>query len=116
MAAFGSWETFRWITSHEEDAFVVNPAIRRLPVTGPIRRPSRAQFETETPGDSARHDIYTFGPALADFETARRRALYVALAETDDWAHEERYDRVLQMLERTDAWFKELWAWPQADP
>ena len=42
--------------------------------------------------------------------------LYLALGETDDWAHGERYDRVLQTLERTDAWFKELWTWLQADP
>ena len=41
--------------------------------------------------------------------------LYLALGETDDWAHDERYDRVLQTLERTDAWFKELWTWLQTD-
>jgi len=117
VAAFGSWETFRWITSHEEDAFVVNAGYEAFASDRPdVQRLSRAQFETQTPWDSARHDMYTFRLALAHLETARPRVLYVALDETDDWAHAERYDRVLQMLEHTDAWFKELWTWLQADP
>ena len=117
VAAFGSWETFRWITSHEEDAFVVNAGYQAFASDRPdVQRLSQAQFETQTPWDSARHDMYTFRLALAHLETARPRVLYVALDETDDWAHAERYDRVLQTLERTDAWFKELWTWLQADP
>ena len=117
LAAFGSWETFRWITSHEEDAFVVNAGYQALVSDRPdVQRLSRAQFETQTPWDSVRYDMYTFRLALAHMETARPRVLYLALGETDDWAHDERYDRVLQTLERTDAWFKELWTWLQADP
>ncbi len=36
------------------------------------------------------------------------------LGETDDWSHDHRYDRVLQTLALTDAWFKELWTWLQS--
>ena len=117
VAAFGSWGTFRWIVSSQEDAFVVNAGYQAFASGRPdVQQLSRAQFETQTPWDSVRNDMYTFRLALAHLQTARPRALYLALGETDDWAHDERYDRVLQTLERTDAWFQELWVWLQADP
>jgi hypothetical protein len=117
VAAFGSWETFRWITSHEENAFLVNAGYQEFASDrSDVQLLSRAQFETQTPWDSVRNDMYTFRLAFAHLQTSRPRVLYLALGETDDWAHDLRYDRVLQTLERTDAWLKELWTWLQADP
>ena len=117
VAAFGSWETFRWITSSREDAFVVNAGYQAFNSDrADVQRLSQAQFETQTPWDSVRNDMYTFRLALAHLETAHPRVMYLALGETDDWSHGERYDRVLQTLERTDAWFRELWTFLQADP
>lgn len=117
VAAFGSWETFRWIASHADDDFVKNAGYQEYASDRPeVQRLSRAQFEAQTGWDTVRNDMYTFRLALAHLEAARPRVLYLALGETDDWAHGERYDRVLQTLERTDAWFKELWTWLQADP
>jgi bisphosphoglycerate-independent phosphoglycerate mutase (AlkP superfamily) len=47
--------------------------------------------------------------------TARPRVLYLAFDETDDWAHDGRYDRVLDAYARTDGFLKELWTWLQND-
>ena len=44
------------------------------------------------------------------------RVLYLALGETDDWAHDGRYDRVLETYTRTDQYLKQLWEWLQAQP
>ncbi len=77
---------------------------------------SRLQLETPTPWDSVRHDVYTFRFAMDHLAAARPRALYLALGETDDWAHDGRYDRVLETYARTDAYLRELWTWLQADP
>lgn len=116
VAVFGSWETFNWIASRDEDSFVVNAGYEAFAGIGPeAARLSREQFEAQTGWDSVRHDMYTFRLALAHLKAARPRVVYLALGETDDWAHDERYDRVLQTLERTDAWFKELWTWLQSD-
>ncbi len=116
VAAFGSWETFNWIASRDEDSFVINAGYEAFAGgDAEIARLSREQFETQTGWDSVRHDMYTFRLALAHVQKARPRVLYLALGETDDWAHDQRYDRVLQTLERTDAWFKELWTWLQSD-
>ena len=42
--------------------------------------------------------------------------LYLALGETDDWAHDGRYDRVLETYARTDDYLKQLWTWLQSQP
>ena len=43
------------------------------------------------------------------------RGLYLALGETDDWAHNGRYDRTLQALNQFDDYLQELWEWLEAD-
>ena len=77
---------------------------------------SRMQFETPTAWNSVRHDAYTFGLAMTYFRTHQPRVLYLALGETDDWAHDRRYDRVLETLARTDEWFRQLWTWLESQP
>jgi hypothetical protein len=44
----------------------------------------------------------------------RPRVLYIAYGETDDWAHDGRYDRVLDSFSRFDRDLKELWTWLQS--
>ena len=61
-----------------------------------------------------RHDSYTFGLAVAHLRSERPRVVYLALGETDDWAHDGRYDRVLEALTRTDRHLEELWKWLQS--
>jgi hypothetical protein len=34
----------------------------------------------------------------------------------DDWAHDGRYDRVLEAYSRIDGYLRELWTWLQAEP
>ena len=46
----------------------------------------------------------------------RPRVLYLALGETDDWAHDGRYDRVLEAYARSDAYLAQLWNWLQSQP
>ncbi len=46
----------------------------------------------------------------------RPRVLHLALDETDAWAHDSRYDRVLEAYGRTDRLLQELWEWLQSQP
>ena len=77
---------------------------------------SRLQFETRTPWDSVRSDAYTIRFALHHLERYRPEVFYVALGETDDWAHEKRYDRVLEALHQADAYLARLWKWLSEEP
>lgn len=117
VAAFGSWEVFNEIVEHTPGTVTVNAGYEAFehPDTG-IRHLSELQFHTPTPWNSVRHDVYTFRLAMAHLETARPRVLYLALGETDDWAHDGRYDRVLETFARTDEYLRELWGWLQAQP
>lgn len=116
VAAFTSWETFRWIVAHEAGAVTVNAGFEAYDhPDAAISALSAQQFETPTPWDTVRHDFYTFHLAMAHLETYRPRVLYLALGETDDWAHDGRYDRVLDALERTDVYLRDLWGFLQSD-
>jgi hypothetical protein len=114
-AVFASWEVFNEIVEHTPGALTVNAGFEAFDHPDrQVRELSRLQFETPTPWNSVRHDAYTFGLAMAHLETARPRVLYLALGETDDWAHDGRYDRVLETYARTDAYLKQLWTWLQS--
>jgi bisphosphoglycerate-independent phosphoglycerate mutase (AlkP superfamily) len=54
---------------------------------------------------------------LLDYvRTGKPRVLFVGYGETDNWAHQGRYDLVLESAHRTDAFVKELWDTMQAMP
>ena len=48
--------------------------------------------------------------------TARPRVLYISFDETDDWAHDGRYDLVLDAYARIDDYLRQLWTWVQSQP
>lgn len=117
VAAFTSWNVFNAIVEHREGAITVNAGYEAFETPhAPTAGLSRLQFETPTPWNSVRHDLYTFRFAMDHVTRERPRMLYLALGETDDWAHDGRYDRVLETYARTDAYLRELWTWLQSDP
>jgi hypothetical protein len=110
VAVFASWETFNWIAEHKEGALTINAGYEPFETADPA-----VQSEVRTPWDSARHDAVTFRLAMSHLAASRPRMLYLALDETDDWAHDGRYDRVLQTLGLVDSYLETLWRWLQAD-
>lgn len=117
VAAFASWNVFNAIVEHTEGALTVNAGFEVFDSPNEeVRRQSRLQFETPTPWDSVRHDAYTFRFAMDHLARHKPRVLYLALGETDDWAHDGRYDRVLEAYVRTDDYLRQLWTWLQSQP
>lgn len=49
-------------------------------------------------------------------KTMRPRAMYVSYGETDDWAHEGRYERYLRSAHEFDRYLAGLWDWVQSVP
>jgi hypothetical protein len=110
VAAFASWDVLGHIVEHERGAITTNAGFEEYPTSDPgVAELNRLQRETVTPWDTVRHDIYTFRFAAAHLEAHEPRVLYIGLGETDDWAHDGRYDRVLGALERTDTYLRQLW-------
>jgi hypothetical protein len=54
--------------------------------------------------------------ALEHLRTRQPRVLYVALDETDEWAHERRYDLYLDAAHRSDRFLRRLWETAQSLP
>ncbi len=54
--------------------------------------------------------------ALEHVKSAKPRVIYVGFGETDEWAHDGRYDLVLQAANRVDQFLGRLWSTVQAMP
>jgi hypothetical protein len=117
VATFAGWSVFNEIVEHTEGATFVSAGVEPLAIPrDDVRLLNALQQQVVTPWDGTRFDAFTFRLAMTHLSVARPRALYLALDETDDWAHDGRYERVLDALSRTDAYLAELWTWLQAQP
>lgn len=111
VALFASWETFRQIGEHTEGSITINAGYQAVENASTTRLDelSRMQFHALTPWDEARHDYFTGEMALEYLRAVKPRVLEVSFDETDDWAHDHRYDRVLDAIAEFDAFLERLW-------
>jgi hypothetical protein len=117
VATFASWSVFNEIAEHSEGATFINAGVEAMDAAGDgIAAVNRLQTDVATPWDATRFDGFTFRLAMAHLQSARPRLLYIAFDETDDWAHDGRYDLVLNAYARFDGFLKELWTWTQSQP
>jgi dienelactone hydrolase len=118
VAAFCSWDVFPWIINRTRSGVLVNAGFEPVPAgaTDPARRAMLNQLLADTTPyvDSVRHDSFTFAAALDHVRAARPRVLYISYGETDDWAHQGRYDNYLHAARRFDGYLRRLWDEMQA--
>lgn len=121
-AVFGSWSIFNWIATQRENGVFVNAGYESLPESWFKRGPEAArarlfdqlQYSMRSPWDSVRHDTVTLELALAHWRLYQPRFLYIALGETDDWAHDRRYDLVLRTARLFDDALRQIWTTAQS--
>ena len=105
VAAYTSWDAF---------AAILNPARSGLPVdvgTTPARPTQfqRLRAEARPPWKDSVYDAFVFHAAMEYLEKNEPRVLYIALGDTDEWAHAGNYERYLDAIRRSDRWLAELW-------
>ena len=116
VAAFSSWAPSDWIVEHEAGTITSNAGFDRYERADPaVDLINQLQSRALTPWDDARHDAFTFRLVMTHLRSSRPRALYIEFDETDDWAHDGRYDRVLDALHEIDGYLRELWSFLQRD-
>ena len=71
---------------------------------------------TTWPHADQRSDALTFLMGFEHVKTAAPRVFYFAFGETDEYAHEGRYDLVLESAHRTDSDLAKLWDYFKATP
>ncbi|MFN3584236.1 alkaline phosphatase family protein [Phenylobacterium sp.] len=117
VRAVASWDHFRDIVNAARSGVPVNDGWDDLPARTPAEA-KLAEFAREVPRlwATVRLDAITHGYALETLRRDKPRVLFVSYGETDDFAHEGRYDLTLDAAHRTDAFLAELWKTLQADP
>jgi len=119
VAAFSQWDCFPFILNSERSGIFVNAGIAPVAGEGLSERErvlNGVLSGTNWPDADQRSDALTYLFAEAYLERCRPRVLYLAFGETDTWAHEGRYDLVLQGAHLTDGYLARLWAAVQASP
>ena len=112
VAAFCSWDVFPFILNVERSGIYVNAGWQDLDVFADENERQQwnllsNQLPRYWPG--VRYDAFTARGALEYLRQRQPRVLYVALGETDDWAHDGRYDLYLDAAYRSDQYIKQLW-------
>jgi hypothetical protein len=117
VEAIGSWGAFDDIINVERSGVAVNAGLRGAPArTAHEAQLDQLQRAVPQLWEDTRLDAFTQAFALEALKTRKPRVLYVAFDETDDFAHDGRYDQTLWAAHRADAFVAELWRAVQADP
>ena len=117
VAAFASWDVFPFIINTKRSGVYVNAGWQPLEFFQDLAtRDAYNELASELPKywDNVRYDAFTFRGAVEYLKTKRPRVLYVALGETDDWAHAGRYDLYLDAVKLNDRFIRRLWETAQS--
>jgi hypothetical protein len=119
VAAFCAWDVFPYILNRERSGMHVRAGWEPMAVGQLSPRQellNQLISQSTRVWDSVTYDSFVFQGALDYLNAHKPRLLYVAFGETDDWAHDGRYDRVIQSARTTDAFVQQLWEAVQTMP
>lgn len=119
VAAILNWDVLPWILNAPRagfpvwSGFEVPPGTTRLAVPGLL---TELVDHGRTIWPGVLLDTFVRSAAFHAIREGKPRALYISFGETDDWAHEGRYDRYLNAARNFDRFLTELWSRCQEDP
>ncbi len=118
IAAFTSWDTFDAILNESRSGIMVSSGFDKLNFSTPeMKLLDKMQWLSPQPlGEGVRPDFLTYAMAKEYLEKFAPKVLYIAFDETDDYAHEGKYDQYLYAGHMTDKWLNDLWAYVQLQP
>ena len=112
VAVFASWDVFPFIINADRSGVYVNAGWQPLAYfQDAATRTAYNTLARELPKywSNVRYDAFTSRGAIEYLRTQKPRVLYVALGETDDWAHAGRYDLYLEAAFQNDDFVRQLW-------
>jgi len=119
VAAVVNWDVIPWILNTERSRLPAWTGFP-LPPTAPAIKVSPeldALLRDTTPlWDNIILDSFTARAAVDYVKHEKPRAFYLAFGETDEWAHEGRYDYVLHAARNVDRFIQRLWEIAQSLP
>jgi len=119
VAVYGTWRVYADIFNESRSHLVMQAGWTTPPKSGDASKDAllsrlfttTARFDEEDVGNS-----FLQVPLLDYVRTGAARVLFVGYGETDNWAHQGRYDMVLDSAHRMDGFVKELWETMQSMP
>lgn len=117
VAAFASWNVFPFILNRERSGLPLNAGYEK--VSGPSAGQellNQVQDESIPEKTETRYDALTFVAAKEYLKQQHPRVLFMGLGETDDFAHQGRYDLYLSQAAKVDQMIADIWHWVQSTP
>jgi hypothetical protein len=119
IAAFGAWDLFPYIINRQRSGVFINAGyepMKDVKMTPAYAVLNRLKDETIRYWEGEPFDSLTLETSLEYFKSKKPRIFYVSLGETDEWAHEGRYDMYLESAHRADDAVKTVWETAQSMP
>ena len=117
IAVFSSWDVFPYILNRKRNDLMMNSGYEQM---------ENQNEETEMINDvqekaiidktATRYDMLTYATAKEYIKTNKPRVVVIGFGETDDFAHQKRYDLYLQQANQVDKMIGELWHMVQTTP
>jgi hypothetical protein len=119
VAIYGTWDAYDNIFNKKRSGLVMQTGWALAPKANETPREVllRELYETTTRFDEG--DVgnsFLQIPLLDYVKSGHPRVLFVGYGETDNWAHQGRYDLVLDSAHRMDHFVQQLWDTMQAMP
>jgi hypothetical protein len=118
VAAFGSWDVFPYIINEERSKIPVNAGFRKAEHGNLNERElflNELQDQIPSPWNGVRLDGFTHHYAKEYIHQYKPRVVFISYGETDDFAHDSRYDHYLKAARNTDHLIQDLWQHCQSD-
>lgn len=119
VAVYGTWSTYADIFNEPRSHLVMQAGWSPPAKSGDASKDALLArlFATSTRFDEEDVDNSLLQVELLDYvRTGQPRVLFVGYGETDNWAHQGRYDLVLDSAHRMDGFVQELWDTMQSMP
>lgn len=119
VAAFGSWDVLPYIVNEERSGIPVNAGFEQAKGKKLTKQEvflNTLQGQIPSPWSSVRLDAFTHHFALEYIKKEKPKVVFLSYGETDDFAHDGRYDHYLKSAHQTDAFIAELWNYVQSTP
>jgi len=118
VAIFTSWDVFDFIFNEKGSGLPVSAGIDAVKInTSGFALLNEMQANCFQPfGEGIRPDLLTYNLAKEYLKVKKPKLLYIGFDDTDDWAHNGKYDYYLQSAYLTDRYIADLWNTLQAMP
>lgn len=119
IAVFSSWDVFPYILNEKRNGIMMNSGYDQIGNdigNQTINMINLVQEQGIENKGASRYDLLTYTTAKEYIRINKPRIIVLGLGETDDFAHQKRYDLYLQQANQADRMIAELWNMVQTTP